>query len=113
MAKAKQEIYTKVEQEWLEKKLKQLEAYIDAHPIEEMEDRIETVTSSKGQPVVKIIAKREDAVKGWINALKDYAVLLISVELMREKTATSSMEFRGGTSINGMMKDHLNIEDDK
>lgn len=109
----KQELYTKVEHEWLEKKLKQLEAYIDAHPLEEIEDRIETVTSSKGQPVVKVIAKREEAQKAWINALKEYAVLLNSIETMREKKAALEVEIRGGGSINGMMKDHLTVGNDK
>lgn len=108
-APTKSELYTKAEHDWLELKIKQLEAYIDAHPVDEIEDRIETVTSSKGQPVVKVIAKREEALKAWINALKEYTVLIGAVEVLREKkAAASALEVRGGGDINGLMKQHLN-----
>ena len=112
MPAPKTEMYTKVEQDWLELKIKQLSAYIDANPIETIDDRIETVTSSKGQPVVKIIAKREDAVKSWINALKEYANLLGAVEVLREKrAAAAAVELRGGAEMNGLMKTHLEDND--
>lgn len=99
----KTELYIKVELDWLENKAQQLQDYIDANPLNEIDDRIETVTSSKGIPAIKVIAKKEEALKSWINALDSYAKFLITLEQLREKKAALQVETRKGTSINGMM----------
>jgi hypothetical protein len=104
---AKQELYIRVEHEWLEEKVKQLKNYIDANPVEEIDDRIETVTSSKGIPAIKVIAKKEEALKAWINALKEFAGLLTTLEVLREKQANLTVEVRKGSTINGMMSSKI------
>lgn len=100
---AKQELYIKVEHDWLEDKAKQLQEYIEANPLSEIDDRIETVTSSKGIPAIKVIAKKEEALKSWINALKEFAGLLTTLESLREKKAALQVEIRKGSTVNGMM----------
>lgn len=104
---AKQELYTKVEHEWLEEKAKQLKNYIDANPVEDIDDRIETVTSSKGIPAIKVIAKKEDSLKAWINALKEFAALLATLEVLREKEASLKADVRKGSTINGLMSSKM------
>lgn len=103
----KLELYTKVEHEWLEQKASQLKAYIDANPLEDIDDRIETVTSSKGIPAIKVIAKKEESLKSWINALKEFAGLLLTLEALREKKAEVELEIRKGSTINGIMSTQL------
>lgn len=102
MAK-KTELYIKAEHEWLEQKALQLKNYIDANSLEDIDDRIETVTSSKGIPAIKVIAKKEDSLKSWINALKEYGILLVTLEVLREKKAELEFEVRKGSNINGLM----------
>ncbi|GEM_PF-3014381 len=107
MTKQKDHLYTQFEIDWLESKLASLKTFIDNNPIEDIDDRIETVTSSKGQPVVKIIATKEAALKGWILALKEFASLLKAVEEARETKAEVEAQVRKGSNINGMMSSKL------
>lgn len=100
---AKHELYIKVELDWLEDKAKQLQDYIEANPLSEIDDRIETVTSSKGIPAIKVIAKKEDSLKSWIGAMKEYAAFLVTLETLREKKAALQTELRKGSTVNGMM----------
>ena len=106
----KTELYTKVELEWLERNTKALQDYIDANPLDEIDDRIETVTSSKGIPAIKVIAKKEESLKSWINALKEYAGFLLTLEALREKKAEVELEVRKGLEINGLMQNKLASE---
>lgn len=100
---AKKELYIKVELEWLEKKAAELQEYIEANPLSEIDDRIETVTSSKGIPAIKVIAKKEESVKSWLNAMKEYAGFLMTLEALREKRAEVEFEVRKNSNLNGMM----------
>lgn len=106
----KQELYTKVEHEWLEQRASELKDYIDANPVKDIDDRIETVTSSKGIPAIKVIAKKEDAIKSWMSVLKEYATLLRVLEELREQKAALEVDVRKGSSINGIMATKIEEE---
>lgn len=97
------ENHIRIELEWLEQKAVQLRDYIDANPVSEIDDRIETVISSKGIPAVKVIAKKEESLKAWINALKEYANFLDTLNELREIDSVAKLDIRKGSTINGMM----------
>ncbi len=97
------ENHIKIELDWLNEKAQQLRDYIDANPVSEIDDRIETVISSKGIPAVKVIAKKEESLKAWINALKEYAGFLDTLNELREIDSVSKTELRKGVTMNGMM----------
>jgi hypothetical protein len=97
--------------EWLDAKLKSLRDYVDNNPFETLEDRLETVMSAKGTPVIKIIARKEDQIKEIRACLKEYIIMLADLNKLREARAVSDMELRGGGSINGMMKAKLEKEE--
>jgi hypothetical protein len=114
--------YTLEDLDWLEETLKQLKAYVDNNNFGDLKDRLETVMSAKGTPVIKIIATKEAQMKSLREALKDYVVMLAEVDRLREEQTKKDVEIRGGGKINGMMAAKLNpqaspdqrvIEDDR
>lgn len=104
MAKNK---YTLQDLDWLEVILKELKAYVDNNPFGSLEDRLETVMSAKGTPVIKIIATKEAQIKALRDALKDYVMMIAEVDRLREEKAAKEVEIRGGGQINGMMQAKL------
>lgn len=100
---SKKQLYTRVELDWLEEKVKQIREHIDNTPLSAIGDRVEEVTDSKGRPVIKVIAKKEDAQKAWLIFLKEFALLVSTLESLREIKA-NSMETRKGYELHGGMK---------
>ena len=100
----KKEPYTLLEINWLDDKVKQIQQYIDENPLSDIGDRIETVTDSKGRPVIKVIAKKEDAQKAWLLFLKEFNSLLVALEVAREIRAAGKLEERKGYELKGAMK---------
>lgn len=99
--------YTKLEIDWLEEKVRQIQEYIDANPLSEIDDRIENVTDSKGRPVIKVVAKKEDAQKAWLLFLKEFASLLTALEVAREIKAAGGIETRKNYQLHGAMKKYV------
>ena len=99
--------YTLADLDWLEATLKQLKGYVDNSQFDKLEDRLETVMSAKGTPVIKIIATKEAQIKALTIALREYITMLAEVDRLREEKATRDIQIRGGGEINGMMQAKL------
>ena len=99
MAKKNAEIYIEYELEFLEKKLKELQTYINENPFSQLADRY----SEKGQCVSNKEAQRKDLTQ----ALKDYADILQTVDKLRENEKAKA-KGRGSAIINSQMNKLMN-----
>lgn len=108
MPAAKKDTYGEYEIKFLELKLKQLEAYIEANPLDELEDRMGTRESKYG-PVEYCIANKEAQRKDLTQAMKDYADIAQTVMKMREIEA-AKIETRGNAQLGTLAKEFLKGE---
>lgn len=102
----KQTSHIHFELEWLEKKVQSLRDFLDAHPLEDIEDRYETFPSPKGM-VVKVMATVEQQVKAYQSVLKDLPDLLQKLDDLRRRHAETEIATRGKSVMPGLMKDRL------
>jgi len=82
---------------FLEKKLNELKEYIEACPFSTLEDRIIWKETKSGS-VPTCVATKESQRKDLTQALKDYAEILRTVEVMREKEEAKK-EARGSGTV--------------
>jgi hypothetical protein len=108
MMATKKGSYILFEIDWLESKIKELRDLVDSHsPFSDVQDRTETEVNAKGIPIVKLIAKKEDTIKMLKDILKDLPSMLESLNKLREQREAAKIEFRGGSTGNGMMQQTL------
>jgi hypothetical protein len=107
MAK-KAQLLIEYELEFLEEKLRELKEYIQKNPFNNLEDRIKWKELKGGKTMPMVIASKEAQRKDLTQALKDYAEILRTVEAMREKEASKSIEVRGKVELSSEAEDFLN-----
>ena len=80
---AKKHIFVETELIWAEEQLETWKAYIDAHPLHELNDRIEWKPTGKGGMLPMVIASIEQQGKFIQETMKNYLTLLKEVDNMR------------------------------
>lgn len=94
MATPKKQTFAEIELDWAEQQLKQWKAYVDAHPLHLLVDRIEWKPTAKGGTMPMVIASIEQQGKFIQDTMKNYLALLKEVESMRE-AESKKIEIRG------------------
>ena len=102
---AKKTNFISYELKKLDSYIKQLQAYLDDNPPDLMVDRIELLTSTRGNTIIKVIASKEDQIKMFLTALEKLPKLLEDINRLR-KTVSGEEEknIRGNQSIPGFMQ---------
>lgn len=106
MATIKKTTYINAELDWAEQQLQSWKAYVDAHPLHELTDRIEWKPTSKGGLIPMVIASIEAQGKFIQETMKNYLALLEVVDKLREKEA-ARVEVRGNGELSVMAEDFL------
>ena len=94
----KKQLFIEMELEWAEEQLASWKSYIDAHPFEELKDRVEMKPTARGGVMPMVIASIEQQGKFLQETLKNYLALLKEVNAMRADEAASK-EAKGGSFI--------------
>lgn len=103
MATAKKEIYNQYEIDFLERKLKELEAYMEARPFDKLEDRMAYKETKGGGFIPTVVANIETQRKDLTQAIKDYAEISQTIAKMREMEDKKKIDARGGKEVSGIM----------
>ena len=103
MAAAKKNNYISAELDWAEKQLLTWRAYVDAHPLDKLQDRVEWKPTSKGGSMPMVIASIEAQGKFIQETMKNYLQLLEVVDKLRE-AEEKKLEARGSSEIPHRMK---------
>jgi len=98
-------LYNEYELQFLERKLKELDQYIEARPFQDLEDRYGTRMGKYG-PVEYVIQTIEAQRKDLTAALKEYAEITKLIGAMREEEERK-IEARGGGDIPSIAKQYL------
>jgi hypothetical protein len=98
MAGSKKALLIEYELEFLETKLEELKDYIQANPFSALADRMAWKDTKNGGVIPICIANKEAQRKDLTQALKDYAEILRTVDMMREKEETKK-EARGSSTV--------------
>jgi hypothetical protein len=98
----------------LDKYLKQLTSYLDAHPPDKMEDRIEWIETPRGGEIPKVISSIETQLKVFMSTLEKLPKLLSDVNALRKEVegGTKEVELRGGAERPGFMDNDEQTGDD-
>lgn len=96
---AKNKLFIVDEIEFLEEQVLQLKLYIEANPLEKLEDRIHWKETKNGGMLPTLTASKEAQRKDISQALKDYAQLLEVVNKLRESEEAKNQIARGGGDI--------------
>lgn len=94
----KKNLYINTELEWAEMQLQTWKAYIDAHPLHELKDRIEWKPTGKGGMLPMVIASIESQGKFVQDTFKNYLMLLEVVDRLRE-VEERKQEARGDSDV--------------
>lgn len=97
---AKQNSYISAELQWAEQQLASWKAYVDAHPLHTMTDRIEWKPTGRGGLIPMVIASIEAQGKFIQETMKNYLALLEVVDKLREKEE-AKIETRGKGKVIG------------
>lgn len=121
MATAKKKTnYIGYELEWLEKKCKQLQDWVEAKLDGGISDRIEVYESTRGNPIIKVIASEETQIKCLRDTLKELPNMLIEINRLRKianEEETGDAGIRGDHKVPGFMdeeeQEELEVEEVK
>jgi hypothetical protein len=87
----------------LDKYIKQLTSFLDKNPPDKAEDRIEVVDGPRG-PIIKVIAKKEDQIKLFMDMLTKLPSVLEDVNRLRKSVDGEDVkDIRGGYKTPGFM----------
>lgn len=106
MAATNKTTYINTELSWADEQLKSWRAYIDAHPLHELTDRIEWKPTAKGGLLPMVIASIESQGKFIQDTMKNYLALLEVVDRLR-KVEEAKIETRGNVGISPLAEDFL------
>jgi len=98
MATAKKNTYIETELFWAEKKLKEWRKYIDANPLDELEDRMAFKQTAKGT-ISMVSATIESQIKSIRDTMKEYLQLLDVVNKLREADEAKKIAARGSQEL--------------
>lgn len=96
--------FENVELDWAEKQLKSWQAYADAHPFEDMEDRTKLRATKGGGTVLEVVATIEAQQKNIRDMMKDYLALFEVVKRLRRDYDDGPETGRGGEIVPPRMK---------
>lgn len=100
---AKKHIFVEAELDWAEQQLESWKAYIDAHPFDQLKDRIENKPTARGGVIPMVVASIEQQGKFIQETMKNYLALLKEVDLMRA-AEEAKKEARGSGSVPARMQ---------
>jgi hypothetical protein len=97
--------YVSYELDRLEKYVQQLQNFLDKNPPDLMEDRIQYLTSTQGNPIVKVISTKEQQLKSFTETLQKVPKLLEDLNHLRKivEAEEEEKEVRGDSEIPGFM----------
>ena len=106
MAKKKTN-YISYELKKLEIYLSQLQNYLDDNPPDRLVDRLEVLQSTRGNPIIKVIASKEDQLKMFLTSLEKLPKILEDINRLRKEVDDDKkeIEVRGGQNMPGFMDD--------
>lgn len=99
--------YINTELIWAEENLSSWRAYIDAHPLHTMIDRIEWKPTAKGGLMPMVIASIEAQGKFIQETMKNYLALLEVVDRLREKEESKTKQVRGNVALGHQAEEFL------
>jgi hypothetical protein len=102
MPVTKKQTFTDIELQWAEEQLLSWKAYVDAHPFNELEDRIKWKEVRGGGTMPIVIASIEQQGKFIQETIKNYLNLLQQVETMRKADETKQIQARGNQTLTPM-----------
>jgi len=109
MATAKKKTnYIGYDLEWLEKKCKQLQKWVEDKLDGGIKDRIEVYESTRGNPIIKVISSEETQIKCLRDTLKELPNMLMEINRLKKivnEEETGEKDVRGGHEIPGFMED--------
>jgi len=95
----KNKLFIVDEIEFLEEQALQLRMYIEAHPLDGLQDRISYKETKNGGVIPMVVATVESQRKDITQALKDYAQMLEVINKLRESEDAKNQVARGGHDI--------------
>lgn len=107
MASKKKSNFISYELQRLELYLSQLQNYLDKNPPDLMVDRTEILQSTRGNPIIKVIASIEDQLKMFLTALEKLPKILEDINRLRKEVNDDKKEVvvRGDQNMPGFMDD--------
>jgi len=91
----KKSVYVEAELEWAESQLEQWKAYVDAHPLATLQDRVGQKTTAKGGMIPYVISSIEQQGKFIQDTMEKYLKLLVEVNRMRTLEEEKKIKARG------------------
>lgn len=101
MAKAKQSTYVAEELDWLESKAAEIKKFADANPYDKIKDRKVSLAGAMGISE-KVSATIEVQQKSIRESLKDYALILDSINKLRVLDEEKNKKVRGNEDLTPM-----------
>jgi len=98
--------YINTELDWAEVQLESWKAYVDAHPLHLLKDRIEWKPTAKGGVLPMVIASIENQGKFIQETMKNYLSLLEVVNNLREREE-AKVEIRGKVELSSQAEEFL------
>jgi hypothetical protein len=100
--------YVKTELKWAEQQLKSWRAYVDANPMEHMEDRIKWKETKTGGAMPMVIASIESQGKFIQETMRNYLALLEVVDRLRKSEDESKkVSIRGDVTLGSQAEEFL------
>lgn len=93
---------------WLEKKCKQLQEWVEEKLDGGIKDRIEMYESTRGNPIIKVISSEETQIKCLRDTLKELPNMLMEINRLRkiaDEEDIGEAKVRGDHDIPGFMED--------
>jgi hypothetical protein len=100
---AKTNSFVNAELDFAEAQLESWRKYIEANPIDTLEDRWGKKEMPKGGQTFVVVATKEQILKSIQDTMEKYLKMLEVVDKLREKEE-QKIEARGSQEINGKMK---------
>lgn len=96
----------------LEKYVQQLQDYLDNVNLENLDDRLDVRYSQNGNPIVKVIARKEDIVKAYRENLEKLPAMYETLNRLRSLADNGDVEAapekaRGGKELPGIFKSKM------
>lgn len=103
----KKTTYINAELDWAEQQLTAWKSYVDANPLDKLEDRVKYKETKTGGAIPMVIASIEAQGKFVQETMKNYLALLEQVDKLREKEENKKIETRGGAELGTMAEEFL------
>src|SRR5882724_7903987 len=111
----KQTNYIGYDLKWLEDRCNELKKWCEDKLTGGIEDRIEVYESTRGNPIIKVIASEETQIKTLRDTLKELPSMLLEINRLRKQVEEeeAGTDVRGDHNIPGFMDDDDDEVDQK